>query len=99
MEPVEVDRAEAVRDLLVNAESAHAAYEHFDLGGVRDKDWARWYGEFALEHGLEDILGHRIPLDQVGTLLSKAYAEFEQRDPKPSEGWADFVARRVVEAL
>jgi hypothetical protein len=96
---MEVDRAEAVRDLLLEAERAHAAYETVDLAGVRDQDWARWYGAFALEHGLEDILGHRVPLDQVGPSLSKAYAEFEERDPKPSEGWADFVGRRVVEAL
>ena len=96
---MEVDRAEAVRDLLLEAETAHGVYESIDLGGVRDQDWARWYGEFALEHGLEDVVGHRIPLDQIGPFLSKAYAEFEQRDPKPSEGWANFVARRVVEAL
>ena len=96
---MEVDRADAVRDLLLEAERAHATYESLDLGGVRDQEWARWYGEFVLEHGLEDVLGHRIPLDQVGPFLASAFVEFEQQEPKSADGWAGHVARRIVEGL
>jgi hypothetical protein len=96
---MEADRSEAVRDLLLEAEQAHAVYESLDLGGVRDQDWARWYGEFVLEHGLEDVVGRRIPLDQVGPFLTRAFAEFEQQDPKAGDGWAGHVARRIVEGL
>lgn len=92
------DRVEAVTDLLTQAELHHGAYEAHDLGGVYDQDWARWYAEFAIEHGLNDIFGHRVPLDQVAPFLARTYGEFEQLDPKPDTGeWAGYIARRMVE--
>jgi hypothetical protein len=93
-------RVEAVSALLLEAESAHGTYEALDLGGVYDQDWAAWYAEYALEHGLSDILGHPTPLDRVGPLLATAYTEFEQLDPRPDRAeWASHLARRVVEDL
>ena len=101
MEPEAVpDRIEAVTTLLTEAESAHGTYEALDLGGVYDRDWATWYAEYAIEHGLPEILGHATPLDRVGPLLASAYAEFEQLDPRPDRGeWAGYIARRIVEDL
>lgn len=93
-------RVEAVTALLLEAESAHGTYEALDLGGVYDQDWANWYAEYAVEHGLSEILGHPTPLDRAGPLLATAYAEFEQLDPRPDRAeWAPHLARRVVEDL
>lgn len=93
-------RVEAVTALLLEAESAHGTYEALDLGGVYDQDWANWYAEYAIEHGLSDVLGHATPLDQVGPLLAAAYAEFEKLDPRPDRAqWAMYLARRVVDDL
>jgi hypothetical protein len=101
MEPEPVpDRVEAVTNLLTEAESAHGIYETLDLGGVYDRDWASWYAEYAIEHGLAEILGHATPLDRVGPFLATAYAEFEQLEPPPDRGeWAGYIARRIVEEL
>lgn len=94
------DRVEAVTTLLIEAESAHGTYEALDLGGVYDRDWASWYAEYAIEHGLAEILGRLTPLDRVGPFLARAYAEFEQLDPRPDRGeWAGYIARRIVEDL
>lgn len=94
------DRVEAVTNLLLEAELHHGAYEARDLGGVYDRDWASWYAEYAIEHGLHDALGRATPLDRVGPFLARAYAEFEQRDPRPDRGeWAGYIARRIVEEL
>lgn len=93
-------RVEAVTALLIEAESAHGTYEALDLGGVYDQDWATWYAEYAIEHGLSEILGHATPLDRVGPLLATAYAEFERLDPRSDRAeWAAHLARRVVEDL
>jgi hypothetical protein len=94
------DRVKAITTLLTEAESAHGTYEALDLGGVYDRDWASWYAEYAIEHGLDGILGHATPLDRVGPFLADAYAEFEQLDPRPDRGeWAAYIARRIVEEL
>jgi hypothetical protein len=94
------DRVEAVTNLLIEAESAHGTYEALDLGGVYDRDWASWYAEFLIEHGLDDVIGHPTPLDRVGPLLATTYAEFEQLDPRPDRAaWAQYIARRLVESL
>lgn len=93
-------RVEAVTALLLEAESAHGTYEALDLGGVYDQDWATWYAEYAIEHGLSEIVGHPTPLDRVGPLLAESYAEFERLDPRPDRAeWASHLARRMVENL
>ena len=94
------DRVEAVTNLLTEAESAHGTYEALDLGGVYDTDWASWYAEYAIEHGLAEILGHAAPLDRVGPFLAAAYADFEHLDPRPDRGeWAGYIAGRIVQDL
>ena len=94
------DRVEAITNLLTEAESAHGTYEALDLGGVYDRDWASWYAEYLIEHGLAELVGHATPLDRVGPFLANAYAEFEQLEPRPDRNeWAAYIARRIVEDL
>jgi hypothetical protein len=93
------DRTEAIQLLLAEAEAAHGEFEANELKGVYDQDWARWYGAYAVEHGIADRLGHDVSADRLAELLARSYAQFEQIDPKPSEPWAAYAARRIVEEL
>jgi hypothetical protein len=93
------DRTEAVNALLVEAEAAHGAFETTELNGVYDQEWARWYAAYAVEHGIGALVGHELTTDQLGQLLADSYLEFERADPTPSEAWAAYAARRLVEEL
>lgn len=93
-------RIDAVTTLLTEAESAHGTYEAMDLGGVYDRDWASWYAEYMIEHGLDDIVGHPTPLDRLAPFLATAYGDFEQLDPRPEKAdWASYIAGRIVQDL
>jgi hypothetical protein len=92
-------RTEAIIALLAETEAAHGAFEATELKGVYDQEWPRWYASYAVEHGIGERLGRAVTADQLAEFLAKSYAEFEQADPKPSEPWTAYVARRIVEEL
>ena len=94
-----VDRAEAVNALLVEAEAAHGAYEATELHGVYDKEWARWYAAYAVEHGIGALVGHELTADQLADFLANSYLQFEQADPKPEGTWSAYTARRIAAEL
>jgi hypothetical protein len=96
---MEAARAEAVNALLAETEGAHGRYEATELNGVYDQEWPRWYAAYAVEHGIGTLLGHAVTTDQLAQFLASGYAEFEQLDPKPSEPWAAYTARRIATEL
>ena len=96
---MEADQSTAVATLLRQAEGAHAIYEADTLNGVYDEAWPRWYAAFAVEHGLAEILGHDVTVDELATFLTESYADFASADPKPSEPWAEHTATRIVAEL
>jgi hypothetical protein len=91
------DRISAVEALLSETEAAHGAYEAADLGGVYDQDWPAWYAAYAVDHGIGEVLGRDVTANDLAVTLARAYAEFEQTEPK-AEPWQTFVARRIVDA-
>jgi hypothetical protein len=93
------DRVKAVSALLTEAEQAHGVYEAAELGGVYDQDWPRWYGAYAVEHGLGELVGHDVPADQLGAFLAATFEEFKGAEPKPTDPWADWTARRITAEL
>lgn len=93
---MEADRTDAVTALLVQAQQAHGAFEATELNGVYDREWARWYAVYAVDHGLGDLVGHGVTPDEVAGFLASSYAEFGQIDPKSSEPWAAYTARRIA---
>lgn len=93
------DPAEMVAELLREAEQHHAVYEATELKGEYDRDWPHWYATYAIEHGLDEVLGRPTPLDRVGPFLARAYADYEALDPKPAEGWSGYVGRRLADEL
>ncbi|MDQ2933394.1 MAG: hypothetical protein M3R49_00165 [Chloroflexota bacterium] len=93
------DRTEAINTLLVQAEEAHGVYEGTDLNGVYDRDWPRWYAEYAVEHGIGTLVGHEVTTDQLAALLASSNAEFQRTERNPAEPWAAYTARRLAAEL
>lgn len=85
--------------LLLEAQQAHGRYEATELNGVFDEEWPRWYASHAVEHGLAEVLGRDAAADRVGEHLARAYAEYEQVDPKPDGTWAEYIANRWPDEL
>ena len=74
-------------------------FEATELNGVYDQDWPRWYAAFAVEHGLGALVGHAIDVDRLASFLADSNAEFEAIEPRPSEPWPAYTARRISEEL
>lgn len=91
-----IDRVDAVSALLVQAEQAHGAYETTVLNGVYDQEWPRWYAAYAIEHGIDALVGHAVTADQLSQFLASTFVEFKAAEPKPSELWAAYAARRII---
>jgi hypothetical protein len=90
------DRTTQVEALLAETETAHGAYEAADLGGVYDRDWPSWYAAYAVDHGLEALLGRSVTVEELSSFLTRAYGEFERTESK-TESWQTFIARRLVD--
>jgi hypothetical protein len=93
------DRIQAVNALLVETMEAHERYEETDLKGVYDQQWARWYAAYAVEHGIRDLISRAVTADQLADFLVRTNAHFERADPKPTEPWAAYTARRIAMEL
>jgi hypothetical protein len=93
------DRIEAIEALLGEAEKAHGVYEATELNGVYDQEWPRWYAAYVVEHGIGALLGNDVTPDQVAEFLARSNTEFDQAEPRPSEPWAAFTARRIAAEL
>jgi hypothetical protein len=90
------DRVAAIAALLSETETAHGAYETAELGGVYDEGWPAWYAAYAVDHGIGELLGRDVAVSDLATFLTRAYAEFEQLDPK-TEPWQAYIARRIAD--
>ena len=93
------DRIAALEALLAETEAAHGAYETTELNGVYDEEWPRWYAAYAVEHGIGEIVGHPVSVDDLAALLTASWSELQQTDPRPSEPWTTFIARRLAAEL
>ena len=93
------DRTAALEALLGETEAAHGAYETTELNGVYDEEWPRWYAAYAVEHGIGEIVGRPVSVDDLAALLTASWSELQQTDPRPSEPWTTFIARRLAAEL
>jgi hypothetical protein len=96
---VAADRIEAVNALLVETMEAHGRFEKTELNGVYDKEWPEWYAAYAVDHGIGDLVGHAVTASQLAQFLASSNVDFEQTEPKPSEPWAAWTARRIAAEL
>lgn len=93
------DRIPAIEALLSETEAAHGVYETTELGGVYDEEWAEWYAAYAIEHGIADLVGHPVAADRLERFLVRTFTEFKGLDPKPTDPWAAWAARRMTAEL
>ena len=93
------DRTQAVSALLLETEVAHGQYETSELSGVYDQDWPRWYAAYAVEHGLGELVGHDVPVDQLAQFLASTFDEFKIVEPKSTERWTAWTAERISAAF
>ena len=49
--------------------------------------------------GSDGLVGHAVASDRLARFLTDSYAEFEASDPKPSEPWPAYIARRITAEL
>ena len=88
---------DAITALLLETEQAHGRYETTELKGVYDKAWPRWYAEYAVAHGIGELIGRPVSADQLADTLRAAFAAFEVHSPQPGETWATYAATRIAQ--
>jgi hypothetical protein len=88
---------DAVEQLLAATEAAHGVYETTQLGGVYDADWPGWYAAYAVEHGIGELIGRAVSVEELTGFLTRSWDELSSLDPRPSESWSTWTARRLVE--
>jgi hypothetical protein len=93
------DRLEALHALLAQTEQAHGVFETTELHGVYDAAWPAWYAAYAVEHGIDVVVGHPVTTDELERFLAGTWAEFQRLDPKPADAWVAWTARRIAAEL
>ena len=88
-----------LEELLGQAKAAHGEYERTELKGVYDQQWPRWYAQYAVDHGIGDVVGRSVSVDELAGLLSRSWDETQSADPTPTEPWEAYTARRIATEL
>ena len=89
----------SIQALLTQTEAAHGAYEATELKGVYDQDWPSWYAQYAVEHGIGDLLGRAVTTEELARFLADSWRELEAADPKPAESWPAYTAQQIATRL
>jgi hypothetical protein len=93
------ERIEALTTLLAQTGAAHGRFEETELNGVYDQEWPRWYAVYAVEHGIGALVGGGVTIDALAAFFASTNVDFERIEPKPSEPWAAYTARRIAADL
>ena len=94
------DRAAALERLLTEPSAAHGVYEKTELNGVYDEEWSRWYAGYAVDHGIGELLGRQgVTADELARFLEQSWDEQQRAEPKATESWAAYTARRMSKEL
>lgn len=93
------DRVAAIEALLAETQAAHSEYERTELNGVYDREWPRWYAEYAVGHGIGGLLDRAVTADELSSFLARTWEEFQRADPKPPDAWGPYTARRLATEL
>ncbi len=89
------DSVTIIANLLSQAGSAHHVFEQTILKGVYDQEWPAWYAQYVIEHGLNDLLGRPVTVEQLGRFLAENYELYKRENSKLS--WADYTAQQINE--
>lgn len=81
--------------LLGLAGSAHHYYEQTVLQGVYDQEWSERYARCALEHGLNNLLGRSLSVEECRDFLMQNDQMFQVSQSVQS--WASYTAEQLVQ--
>jgi hypothetical protein len=93
------DRVPAIEALLLETQAAHGEFETNELNGVYDREWPRWYAQYAVDHEIGKIVGRDVTVDELALFLTNSWDDAQRADPKPTEPWAAYTARRIAAEL
>ena len=93
------DQIGALEALLAETEAAHGVYETTELNGVYDQEWPRSYANYAVDHGIDTLLGRAVTADELARFLTTSWNELRNADPRPNDPWAAYTARRIAAEL
>ena len=79
-------------ELLTETGEAHHHYEEETLKR-RDEDWAGWYAQYLLEHGIRDALGDDADRARLAAQLESLATAYGAE--RPSETWQEYYADRL----
>ena len=80
--------------LLSETGAAHGVYEEGELNGVYDQNWPAWYAAYLVAHGLSNLVGVALAVEQISQLLKQYDQDYQHEQPR--EGWPAYYARRLV---
>ena len=93
------DPTNAIEALLVETQEAHGVFETTQLDGVYDEAWPAWYAAYAVDHGLGTVLGRDVTAARLAEFLARTNEDLERSDPRPTDSWATYTARRIAAEL
>ena len=93
------DGTEAIEALLAETEQAHGKYETTELNGVYDREWPRWYAEYAVANGIGEVLGRPVSAEELARFLASSWDERQGNDAGDPEPWTAYTARQIATEL
>jgi hypothetical protein len=89
-----MDRVSPIVQLLQRASAAHGEYETTVLNGVYDQEWPIWYAQWAVEQGLNNLVGSSMTAQEWSNVLFDLNEQHKLTDK--SQSWAEFTAHHMV---
>jgi hypothetical protein len=86
--------AEMLGERLTQAGAAHGVYETNELGGVYDVQWARWYAEYLIAHGVGEFFAAPPDADALAAVLTRCDEDY--RRERPTQPWPTYYAPRLI---
>jgi hypothetical protein len=86
-----------IRELLNQTGAAHGQYEETVLAGVYDQNWPDWYAQYAVGHGLGELMGRGITTPEYSHFLAASFEDYKQDNL--GQSWDDYTARKMMESL
>ena len=93
-----LDHRADLQSLLDDAKAAHGVYEAVELGGVYDRQWPRWYADYLVDHGIAELLGRQLEVNELAGALEASW-QAQTDDGVPAEEWATYTARWLASEL
>lgn len=91
---MDINNITQIAMLLSQAGSAHHHFEQTALKGVYDQEWPAWYVDYAIQHGLGELLPTPVTVERLSRFLAENYEVYKRENSKL--GWADYTAQEIA---